>query len=601
MCGIYGFTLDLKSPLQSLKKMGKTMLHRGPDGEGHFLNSNISMGMRRLSIIDLDKGNQPFYSNDENIVAFCNGEIYNFQSLKIELQDKGYEFRTNSDVEVIPHLFSEYGIDFIHKLNGMFSISIYNKKDDKLYLIRDRLGIKPLYYSLVKNSIIYSSEIRPILSLKSINEKIDYRALSVYLDLMYIPKPMTPFKNIKKLDSGSYMVFSKGKYKIKKYWSCKSDYTKSKTETNHRSEIHELLNDSVKMQLVSDVPIGSFLSGGIDSSFVTASAAKSKNKADEFSVFHMHWNDISGKIDESKYADMVADKYNLTKVFKDVNNIDLIKLIPKLIYSLEEPFADAAFIPTYFLSNIASKKVKVILSGAGGDELFGGYSHHKKYSKFKSTISEVLYGKNKSKSYYDRWKRGTSSYWKGFFSWYNPDDFKTSFEKKFINNKNIDELNSVMLNDIEYYLQDDILFLTDKMTMATSLECRVPLLDHRIVEKSQTIPSSLKIKNGEKKYLFKKISEEYVQKDVLYRKKEGFGFPIEKWINEYKELYFDVLLENGYLKENNLIDSNKLNSIIIQNSLDKDTSWFYWQIIVLEIWFQLYVVGKSHDKVFDFK
>lgn len=596
MCGIFGFTLEYSYPNAELKKMGNAMLHRGPDGEGYYVDSNIAMGMRRLSIIDLQTGDQPFFNNDKSVVVFCNGEIYNYKELRSILQKKGYSFKSNSDIEVIPHLYDEYGIEFIKELNGMFAISLFDKKKNKLFLIRDRLGIKPLYYSIVDNAIIYSSEIKPILALNKVKKDIDFNAISVYLDLMYIPRPMTPFVQIKKLDSAAYLEWEARDYSINKYWDNQLS-SSLKLENEHVSEMADLLKDSVEMQLVSDVPIGSFLSGGVDSSYVTATAADATKE--EFSVFHMRWKDIEGKIDESTFAHQVANQYQVKKTFKDVNKLDLISLIPKLIYYLEEPFADAAFIPTYFLANLASKEVKVILSGAGGDELFGGYSHHKEFSKFKSFAANMLYGVDKANSYYDRWKRGSHYYWKSNFPWYDTKDFKSIFEKKYLLNREIDDLNSVMLNDIDYYLQDDILFLTDKMTMAASLECRVPLLDHRVVEKAQSIPSNLKIRDGEKKYIFKKIAEASVPKEVLYRKKEGFGFPIEKWINEYKDLYFDILMENGYLVQNNLIKIKKLRNIISKISLNRSESWYYWQIIVLEIWFQLFVVGKKHSDIFN--
>jgi asparagine synthase (glutamine-hydrolysing) len=239
------------------------------------------------------------------------------------------------------------------------------------------------------------------------------------------------------------------------------------------------------------------------------------------------------------------------------------------------------------------------LSGAGGDELFGGYSRYKEYSNLKSIAGQVIYGRNKKKSYFDICKVGNRGHWKTFFSWYKPDSFKDNFENKWNKYKDHDKLNAMMLTDLEYYLQDDILFMTDKMTMATSLECRVPLLDHRLVELAQTISSDHKIKNGEKKYIFKKIAEKQIPKEVLYRKKEGFGFPIEKWINDHKDLYFDVLMENGYMVKNNLINKNALRNIILKTNLKKQEAWYYWQIIVLEIWFQIFVEGKNYQNVFD--
>jgi len=510
MCGIFGFTFDCDNPEGELRKMGQAMIHRGPDGEGYYTDSNVSLGMRRLSIIDIEKGNQPFFNHEKSVIVFCNGEIYNFIELRETLQKKGYRFFTNSDIEVLPHLYAEYGIDFTSKLNGMFAIALYDKNIGSLFLIRDRLGIKPLYYAISNGSIIFSSEIKPILVLDKISTEIDYEALSTYLDLMYIPRPMTPFTRIKKMDSGSYLEWKNKEYSVTKYWNLSLSGSII-SENELLNELDVLMKDGVEKQLVSDVPIGSFLSGGVDSSYVTDTAARLiKDKKDEYSVFHMRWKQIKGKIDESIYAHKLADQHTLKKTFKDVNKLDVIDLIPKLIYYIEEPFADAAFIPTYFLAELAAKEVKVILSGAGGDELFGGYSRYKKYSMLKSIAGQVIYGRNKSESYFDVMKKGNRGYWKSFFSWYLADCFKSEFDKKWKQNKHHDELNAMMLTDLEYYLQDDILFLTDKMTMAASLECRVPLLDHRVVEKAQTISPTFKIKNGERKAIFKKIAEKYI-------------------------------------------------------------------------------------------
>ena len=596
MCGIFGFTYNCESPEKELKRMGDAMIHRGPDGEGYYSDSNIGMGMRRLSIIDLETGDQPFFNSDKSVVVFCNGEIYNFQELRSDLQEKGYSFISNSDIEVIPYLYDEYGIEFIKKLNGMFAISIYDKKRETLYLIRDRLGIKPLYYSTINGDIVYSSEIKPILALDKVERKADFDAISIYLDLMYIPRPFSPFKGINKLDSGSYLEYRNSKIKIEKFWDLSLSGS-AKSEEEHLERLETLLADSVKKQLVSDVPVGSFLSGGVDSSYVTDTAARLTE--DDFSVFHMRWKSIEGKIDESVYAHQVADQHKVKKTFKDVNKLDVIALIPKLIYYLEEPFADAAFIPTYYLSKLAAQEVKVILSGAGGDELFGGYSRYKDYSTAKSITSLLVYGRNKKQSYYDVNKRGNRSFWKTYFPWYKKNIFKNNFEEKWEMYKNQDKYNAMMLCDLDYYLQEDILFLTDKMTMATSLECRVPLLDHRLVEKAQAIPSGYKIRNGEQKYIFKKLAEKTIPREVLYRKKEGFGFPIEKWINEHKDLYFDILMENGYLVQNKLIKLKELRKIFLKTTLNRTESWYYWQLIVLEIWFQLFIIGKKHEDIFN--
>lgn len=594
--GFTGFTLHCDNPDEVLRRMGEVQEHRGPDGEDYFIDQGIGMGIRILDNVDTWQPAQAGSVERNRIIAFCDGTIYNYNEMKADLSKKGYTFTTTNHSELTSFLYDEYGIDLVYRLIGAYAISIYDQRSDKLFLIRDRLGTKPLYYANVNGSIIYSSELKSILLFDTIDRNINFDALSTYLDLMYIPKPMTPFKGISKLGSSSYLVWENKGLKIQKYWD-PSLGNSEKTEQEYIGAVENLLERSIKSQVRSDVSIGSFLSGGIDSSFVTAVASKLTER--EIPVYHLRWKALQGKIDESLLANSVADSCNANKTFRNVDDIDVLSLIPKLIYYLEEPCGDAAFIPTYFLANIASEKVKVILSGAGGDELFGGYSRYREYSILKSILGKMIYGRGKAFSYFDICKTGHQRYWKKNFPWYTPDFFKSTFEKKFVENRSVDKYNAMMLNDISYYLQDDILFLTDKMTMAASIECRVPLLDHRIVELSCSMPSSLKIKDGERKYLFKKIAEKYLPRDVIYRKKEGFGFPIEGWINEYKELYFDILLERGFLLRNRLIKENILKRFFLKTRLNKEQSWLYWQILVLEIWFQLFVEEKPYENIFD--
>jgi len=597
MCGIFGFTNQISDKMDFLKKMGELQKHRGPDGEGYYVDENVALGMKRLSIIDLEHGGQPFFGRDKSVVVFCNGEIYNYKELRKELESCGYNFISHSDVEVIPYLYEKYGAEFVKKLNGMFGIVIYDKKTNSICLFRDRLGIKPLYYTVKDGNLIFSSELKSILSMDSVKKEIDYNALSTYLQLMYIPRPMTPFKNIYKLDSGSYMLWENKTSKIVKYWDISLKKNEITSEKQCEEEIEKLLFDSVKLELNSDVPVGSLLSGGVDSSIITALAAKITGKG--FSTFHMRWKEVDGKTDESSFAHMVSEQYKTNETLRDVSQIDLIGLLPKLVWHLEEPFGDAAFVPTYLLSKIASEKVKVMLSGAGGDELFGGYGHYRGYSSIKSIIKLLIYGKNPAFSNYDMLRNNFDPLWKKSFKWFVPNTFKSSFEKNYLINRKNDKLNALMLSDIMYYLQDNILFLTDKMTMATSLECRVPFLDHRLVELAQKIPSGFKIKNKESKYILKKLSERYLPKEVLYRKKEGFGAPVWLWVNKYKDKYFDKLLNNGYLATNGLIDKKELNKLTAKKIYEKSESWYYWQVLILEIWFQIFIECKKTDNVFN--
>jgi asparagine synthase (glutamine-hydrolysing) len=379
--------------------MGRLQQHRGPDGEGHFIDDVIALGMRRLSIIDVAHGNQPFFNKDRSVAVVCNGEIYNYRELREDLRKSGVVFHTGSDVEVIPHLYDRYGMEFVHKLNGMYAIALYDSTRRILYLVRDRLGIKPLYYTVHRNELVFSSELKAILAVVGGQPKPDLNAFSTYLELLYIPAPMTPFQDIRKLEPASYLAWEDNRATKVRYWDPDLAIDDGRSERAWMDDINALLLDSTDLELRSDVPVGSFLSGGVDSSLVTALAARAT--AQPFSTFHMRWKDVEGKIDESVYARMVSERYGTRETMRDVSQIDLIGLLPKLVWHLEEPFADAAFVPTYLLANIAAEKVKVILSGAGGDELFGGYAHHKRHSLAKSLITGLLHGRYPAFNYYD--------------------------------------------------------------------------------------------------------------------------------------------------------------------------------------------------------
>jgi len=596
MCGIFGFTFIHNDPIVVLKKMGELQAHRGPDSEGYYLDEVVALGMRRLSIIDLDHGKQPFFNTDESVIVICNGEIYNYKELRNDLALKGYTLSTNSDVEVLPYLYDEYGIDFINKLNGMYAIALYDKKKKELLLIRDRLGIKPLYYAVVDNDLIFSSELKSIFATDRVSKEINFNALSTYLELMYIPVPMTPFKGLSKLQSGTYLKWSNGNYEIIPYWQLSLPDNNIYDEKIAMQGIEGLLIDSMGMEIRSDVPVGCFLSGGIDSSAVTALAAMQTDKP--LSTFHIRWKNVEGKLDESKEAAMVAHRYGTQHFVKDASDKDLIMDLPKLIWHLEEPFADGAFVLTYGLAQEAAKYVKVILSGAGGDELFGGYSHHKECPLLKSIIGKLIYDKDTKYSYYDKWKTCDSKRWRNFFDWFNPSVCRVAFDELYKLNRSKDMLNAIMLCDIQWYLQDNILFLNDKMTMATSLECRVPLLDHRLIEASLAISSKLKIRDGKKKYVFKKIMEKYLPNEVIYRPKEGFGAPIGLWVNSYKLIYFDRLLQEGHLRRNKMVNATMLQALINRRNLGAKEAWQYWKILILEIWIQLYIVGRDYTSIF---
>jgi asparagine synthase (glutamine-hydrolysing) len=338
------------------------------------------------------------------------------------------------------------------------------------------------------------------------------------------------------------------------------------------------------------------LSGGVDSSLITALSAKKSKK--KFSSFHMRWDNVKGKIDESKFANKVVEDYGLNNFTKNITEIDIPNLLAKLIWHLDEPFGDAAFVPTYILAEHAAKNVKVILSGAGGDELFGGYTRYKNYSKIKSIIGKVFYNKSPSFSFYDINKGAYTRHWKNAFKWYKPGSAKDQFDSLWRENKKEDNLNAYMLGDLKFYLQDNILALTDKMSSAASIECRVPLLDHRLVELSLKVPSKLKIKGQEYKYILKKYSEKYLDKKILYREKEGFGSPVWSWIDKYRFSHFNSLLREGSILQEMKINERFLTNMMNKKNLNYGEYWMYWHLLVLEIWTRIYVKNIPYQLIF---
>ncbi len=588
MCGIYGFSRyqSEQEDLNLLSKMGEVQIHRGPDGEGSFCDHSWTLGMRRLSIIDIEHGQQPFYSKDKNVIVFCNGEIYNYIELRDELKKEGYIFNTLSDVEVVPYLYDKYGIECLSMLNGMFGLTIYDKKEDILYLARDRAGIKPLYYYKKDNQIIFSSEIKSIL-VHDIDKMLDYEALSSYIDLMFAPSPFTPFKYIRKVESGTYLKIINGSIEKCSY---ASEATSVVKQENIYEEIEKLLLDSAKLEVRADVEIGSFLSGGVDSTAVSVFASKFIEDKD-FYAFHTHWSGAKEKIDESVYARQVADQYNMSYIEQEVFNKEMLQNIPNLIWHLEEPMSDAAFLPTFAISKIASEKIKVILSGAGGDELFGGYPRYRKRELVKRIAKSILYGKKITDSYYDFYKDNNEKQWKKLFVWYKPDNIiRKNIDDSFRSDAKSDYIQTIMDYDIKYYLQDDILLLTDKMTMATSIEARVPLLDYRLVTLSKQIPLDSKIKNGEYKLILKQILEKYVSRDILYREKEGFGAPVHSWVNKYKSEIFDNYFKDKVLVNLGLINEVEFSKLLNKEILSHKESWMYWKVLILELWMKEFYV-----------
>lgn len=584
MCGICGiFNTDKKPVEQSdIVRMNRIMSHRGPDGEGVYIKGHIGLGHRRLSIIDLESGTQPMANPDGSVQLVFNGEIYNFLELKKELEGKGYVFRTRSDTESIIYAYEQWGEAFAEKLRGMFAIALWDEKQEKLILLRDRVGKKPLYYSYHNNHLFFASELKSLLTIPEIPKETDFHALDAYLSFGYVPSPMSIFKDVRKLPPAHMAVCTPGGFRIHSYWELDMNGSAAgRSEESLAEELREIFDECVKLRLISDVPLGAFLSGGVDSGAVVAAMALLMG--DE-AVKTASIGFSEKKFDELVYARMVAEQYG-TEHTEFLVQADALEVLEKIVWHLDEPFADASAIPTYYVSQMARKKVTVAVSGDGGDENFAGYINRYYMTKKEAEIRDrlpVFLRENllaPLARFYpkiDRLPRPlrlknflhslAGSFEESYFramSFYFLPEMKTrlyrpglaaetkdfdAFEvlgKHFRQNRNPDTVTRAQYADIKTYMTEDILVKVDRMSMAHSLEVRSPILDHKLMEFAGRLPSDLKLKGRQSKYIFKKMNEKRLPADILYRKKQGFSIPLAAWMRgELKDFAADTLFSS---------------------------------------------------------
>lgn len=624
MCGIVGFVGQ--GDQEILKKMTSTLKHRGPDDESFFIKDGVFLGHRRLSIIDLTTGHQPIFNEDKNVCIIFNGEIYNFRELRKRLIEKGHQFYTQSDTEVMVHLYEDRGEDFLKELNGMFALALWDDRKEKLILARDRLGEKPLYYSFLGGKLIFASEIKAILVHPKIKRELDHHSLAKYLNYEYIPSPRTIFKNIYKLGPGEYLVYRGGIFEKKKYWdiefNSKLKTQKSKlSEQDYLEELDENLERSVEMRLVSDVPLGIWLSGGIDSTAIAYYAQK--NSPIPIKTFSIGFTDAS--FDESRYARQAA-KFLKTEHYEGaITPQDCLDLIPQIAEFLDEPLADASIVPTYLLSKFTRERVKVALGGDGGDELFMGYPTFQahKLAKIYGKIPLFL-RKNLIKPAVDRLptsfknisfdfklKRFVSGFdykpetrdqiWMGSF---RPEEFKNLLTPAIyqeIKGENIFENiegylekvgeepleNRLIYLYLKNYLQEDILVKTDRSSMAVGLEVRAPLLDYQLVEFVNSLPYYYKLRGLTTKYLFKKLMENKIPKEIVYRSKKGFGMPVARWLRKELRDFALELFNQAKLKREGIFNHFYINQLLEEHfSGKKDHRKLLWTLMVFEMWYE---------------
>lgn len=624
MCGICGlFRPEGLYPEDKEKVvlMTRTLIHRGPDEDGFYADEFIALGMRRLKIIDLVTGRQPIANEDKTIWTIYNGEIFNFPQLREELEKRGHLFKTKSDTEVIVHLYEEEGPDFVHRLNGMFAIALWDKRNRRLCLYRDRLGIKPLHYSLLPDGLIFSSEIKSLLE-AGIDREIDFEALSEFFSFEFIPAPRTIFRQIHKLLPGHRLICQGHEVKIEKYWDVVfKPESPPRSEDEYAEEIHRRLREAVKMRLISDVPLGVFLSGGLDSSTVTA--LMKEVETSPIKTFAIGFREKS--FNELHYARLVAD-YLKTDHHEFVVEPKLVtELIPQLMNYLDEPLADASVIPTYLISYLARKEVTVALAGDGGDELFAGYDTYKAY---------------RLASYYRKIPGFINSPLKWMVNLLPASSRRLSFEfkaKKFLLGIDYppeianyiwwgayppkekakllspqlqetikadpyepvafhlqscqaqDTLDRIFYLDLKLYLQDDLLVKVDRMSMANSLEIRVPFLDYTFVEFAASIPNKLKLKGLETKYILKKAMAGHLPPEIFRRKKIGFDIPLGAWIRDDLKSFVLEVLSPPNLSRHGFFNQRYIEEKLKEHLRGQHNHrQLLWPIIIFQFWYDRY-------------
>jgi len=628
MCGIFG-VIDSRPQDIPWEAAVETISHRGPDGCGYYRDDSIFMGHRRLSIIDLEGGNQPIYNEDRNLCIIFNGEIYNFIELKNDLQGKGHVFTTRSDTETILHAYEEWGEECVERLRGMFAFAIWNIREKELFLARDRFGIKPLFYGQSRGRFFFSSEMKAILAAPDFPREIDEGAMVSYFSLSYIPAPLTIFTAIRKLMPGHTLSWSKGSFRTRQYWDLQISPERGRSEKYFIEGFLDLLEEAVRMHLISDVPLGAFLSGGIDSSAIVA--MMSRTSPERVNTFTIGFGgDVGGYLDERGYARMVAERYATNhreyEVFPDPRG-----LVEKIVRSFDEPFADDSTIPSYFVCKIAREHVTVTLSGLGGDEAMGGYERYLGFmlravynrlpfffrdKLIRSTIESLPeradghYTVNHMKRFIRSASLSPGLAYYGFIS-KMPQDLAMSFytaRERYneysdqcrdtildnFNSANVDApadaIDRIFYSDVKTYLPDDILSVTDRMSMYHSLEVRVPFLDHRLFEFCAQIPVGLKMKWFRKKYLFKKAVRSMLPSEVIDHRKQGFVGPMAQWLkNDLKLFTLDTLTRR------NLGRHGFFNQATVQRILDEhyagkeihDT--LIWSLLIFQTWYEMYI------------
>ncbi|MFU0832090.1 MAG: Asparagine synthase (Glutamine-hydrolyzing) [Oscillospiraceae bacterium] len=613
MCGLCGFTGEVIDRDAVVKHMTDAITHRGPDSSGIYTDSDIAMGFRRLSIIDLNQGDQPIYNEDGSLVVMFNGEIYNYQQLREILVAKGHQFSTNTDTEVLVHGFEEWQEDLLNKLRGMFAFAIWNKKEKSLFLARDFFGIKPMHYTQVGDHFVYGSEIKSILQFPGFEKKLNLNALDHYISFEYPVPPETFFENVFCLMPAHYLWYRNGEVEIKRYWEPKFEPDESMTEEEAVNEIDQVFEDSVAAHRISDVEVGCFLSSGVDSSYVATYFSGQK-------AFTVGFGEDK-KYNEISYAKELSSKVGLEHHYKTISPDEYWGNIRKVMYHMDQPVADASCIALYFVSKIASEYVKVVLSGEGSDELFGGYNiYHEPddmaaYRRLPiglrralAALVQMLPFSFKGKNFLIRGAKSIEETFIGNNSLFTmaekrrllKEDLPATRPQKLTRPwydrvKDLDDVTKMQYLDINVWMVGDILVKADRMSMANSLELRVPFLDRKVFAVASRIPRRLKVNPQNTKYALRKAALRHLPEGTAQKKKLGFPVPIRVWLREEK---YSQIVRKAFLSKTaeQFFNTDFLIALLDSHIQGKrDNSRKIWTVFIFLVWYDIYFNGAPHE------
>jgi asparagine synthase (glutamine-hydrolysing) len=628
ICGIVNFNSDHPVDRSLVERMNSAQAHRGPDDDGYFIENNVGLGHRRLSIIDLSGGKQPIFNEDGSVAVIFNGEIYNFADLTKNLIAQGHQFKTRSDTETIVHSYEQYGDECMRDFRGMFAFALWDRKRRRLLLVRDRLGIKPVYYYAGPDFFVFASEIKSLLEHPAVPREVDPQAVDLYLALRYVPGPRTMFKNIFKLQPGHWLAVENGRVEIRKYWDLEYQ---ERERPDAVGEFERLLEESVRLRLISEVPLGVFLSGGLDSSAMLAMMSRitGGERVKTFSVGYESSGPLQAEVEEANeftFAREAAAHFGAEHHEFRLNARDFRNAIPTMVSHLDEPMADPSCIPLYFISKLARNYITVVLSGEGADETMAGYSLYQRVLALEKAVRRLgplapaipalaaLPVGERVRAYIRRAGSRLEDHYRGVvkglsmetqLALIGPGRFRESeqeldevFGAYFSRVKKASTLNRMLYADAKVWLPEDLLLKADKMTMATAVELRVPFLDHKLVEFAATLPEPLKISHNKGKWILRQAMGTVLPPSIIHRSKKGFPSPAAAWFRvELRDFVRDTLLgRNAACRK--FFDSQAIEGIVSRQEKGKFSGFQeVWSLLVFEFWHKRFIENFSSAHV----